>query len=305
MIEVVRPGLLDLVMDLGRPGFRAQGVPEGGAADAAALVLANRLVGNVDQAAGLELLLRGPALRFPHGARLALAGAPMPARVDGQKVGVGQLIDVEPGGELELGMAETGLRTYLAVAGGIAVPPLMGSCATFLPGGFGGWQGRALKAGDVLPLGKAAAAPRAGWVPARPPQTEIRVLAGPQLGGFVDAAIKSLVTAEFVVIADANRLGLRLLGPALEYEGTELASQAVLPGAIQVPPDGQAIILGWDGPVTGGYPVMGGVIAADLPLLAQARPGERLRFRFVTPEAARLAWAEQHTYLNEAIVWQD
>jgi biotin-dependent carboxylase-like uncharacterized protein len=305
MIEVVRPGLLDLVMDLGRPGFRAQGVPEGGAADAAALVLANRLVGNVDQAAGLELLLRGPALRFPHGARLALAGAPMPARVDGQKVGVGQLIDVEPGGELELGMAETGLRTYLAVAGGIAVPPLMGSCATFLPGGFGGWQGRALKAGDVLPLGKAAAAPRAGWVPARPPQTEIRVLAGPQLGGFVDAAIKSLVTAEFVVSADANRLGLRLLGPALEYAGTELASQAVLPGAIQVPPDGQAIILGWDGPVTGGYPVMGGVIAADLPLLAQARPGERLRFRFVTPEAARLAWAEQHTYLNEAIVWQD
>ena len=305
MIEVVRPGVLDLVMDLGRPGFRAQGVPEGGAADAAALVLANRLVGNADQAAGLELLLRGPALRFPHGARLALAGAPMPARVDGQEVGVGRLIDVEPGGELELGVAETGLRTYLAVAGGIAVPPLMGSCSTFLPGGFGGWQGRALKAGDVLPLGKAAAAPRAGCVPARPPQTEIRVLAGPQLGGFVDAAIKSLVTAEFVVSADANRLGLRLHGPALEYAGTELASQAVLPGAIQVPPDGQAIILGWDGPVTGGYPVMGGVIAADLPLLAQARPGERLRFRFVTPETARLAWAEQHTYLNEAIVWQD
>lgn len=304
MIEVVRPGLLDLVMDLGRPGFRAQGVPEGGAADAQALILANRLVGNADRAAGLEILLRGPLLRFPRGARLALAGAPMAARLGGKEMASMQTIEVEPGGELELGQAETGLRAYLAVAGGIEVPPLMGSRSTFLPGGFGGWQGRALKAGDVLPLGKAGVA-RKGRRCAAPAQAALRVLAGPQLGGFADAAIKSLATAEFAVSTDANRLGLRLDGPRLAYAGTELPSQAVLPGAIQVPPDGRPIILGWDGPVTGGYPVIAGVIAADLPHLGQARPGSRLHFRFVTLAEARAAWAEQCAYLGEAIIWQN
>ncbi|MEW6132674.1 MAG: biotin-dependent carboxyltransferase family protein, partial [Pseudomonadota bacterium] len=155
MIEVVRPGMLDLVMDLGRPGYRAQGVPEGGAADAEALILANRLVGNPERAAGLEMLLRGPRLRFPRGARLALTGAPMPARLDGAAVPWGQTFDVAPGGELELGTAQKGLRAYLALAGGIAVPPVLGSRSTFLPSAFGGWRGRALAAGALLPVGPA------------------------------------------------------------------------------------------------------------------------------------------------------
>lgn len=304
MIEVVRPGMLDLVMDLGRPGYRAQGVPEGGAADAEALILANRLVGNPERAAGLEMLLRGPRLRFPRGARLALTGAPMPARLDGAAAPWGQTFDVAPGGELELGTAQKGLRAYLALAGGIAVPPVLGSRSTFLPSAFGGWRGRALAAGALLPVGPAPAG-RAGRLAAGRPQAELRLLPGPQLGGFDDASIKALVCAGFAVSADSDRLGLRLAGPALSHTGGGLASQGVLPGAIQVPPHGQPIILGWDGPVTGGYPVIAGVIAADLPRLGQARPGDVLKFCFVSPEKARAAWLEQRACLEGAIIWTD
>lgn len=304
MIEVVRPGLLDLVIDLGRPGFRAQGVPEGGAADARALVLANRLVGNEDGAAGLEMLLRGPTLRFPLGGRIALAGADMQARCDGDPVPQGHALEIAPGGELELGSASCGLRAYLAVAGGIEVPPLLGSRATFLPGGFGGWQGRALKAGDALPVG-AAGGCRKGSLSFAACDKTLRILPGPQLAGFADAALKLLTASEYTVSMDANRLGLRLSGPQLAYTGGEHASQAVLPGAIQVPPDGQPIILGWDGPVTGGYPVVAAIIAADLACLAQLRPGDSLKFAFVTLEQAQAAWRQQQDDLDGAIAWDD
>jgi biotin-dependent carboxylase-like uncharacterized protein len=304
MMEIVRPGLLDLVMDLGRPGFRAQGVPEGGAADARALILANRLVGNIDGAAGLELLLRGPTLRFPQGGRIALGGADMQARCDGIPVPRGRALEISPGGELELGMAGTALRAYLAVAGGIEAPRVMGSCATFLPGGFGGWQGRALKAGDALSVGIAGGS-RKGTLTYAACDKTLRILPGPQLPGFTDAALKMLTAGEYKMSTDANRLGLRLSGPVLEYAEGEIASQAVLPGAIQVPPDGQPIILGWDGPVTGGYPVAAAIIAADLPCLAQLRPGDSLRFAFVTPEEAQAAWRRQQENIDKAITWDD
>lgn len=304
MIEVLRAGLLDLVMDLGRPGFRAQGVPEGGAADASALILANRLLGNPDHAAGLELLWRGPALRFPQGGRVALAGADLGARLEGAQVEPGRALEIAPGSELDLGLAQTGLRTYLAVAGGIDVPLVLGSRSTFLPGGFGGWQGRALRAGDALPLG-AAGASRQGRFAQPGGEGALRVVPGPQLAGFADAALHTLTAAEFGVSADSNRLGMRLSGPALDYAGGELASQAVLPGAIQVPPDGRPIILGWDGPVTGGYPVIAGVIAADLPRLAQLRPGAALQFTFVDAGQARQAWRQLRRDLEQAVTWQD
>lgn len=302
MIEIIKPGLLDLVMDLGRQGYRAQGVPEGGAANASALLLANRLVGNADNAAGLELLLRGPLLRFPRGGKVALTGADMGARLDGMPVPVARTVDIPPGGELELGLAEKGLRGYLAVAGGIDVPPVLGSRSTFLPGGFGGWQGRALRTGDVLPLGDAAIS-HPGMFFAAHWDGILHILPGPQLSEFSDAALSALTIGKFAVTPDSSRLGLRLSGPVLEYVGGELASQAVLPGAIQVPPSGQPTILGWDGPVTGGYPVIAGVISADLCRLAQLRPGDILKFKFVSLEEARLASLQQQEALNKAIAW--
>lgn len=305
MMEVVRPGLLDLVMDSGRPGFRAQGVPEGGAADAPALILANRLVGNADGAAGLELLARGPVLRFPRGGRIALTGADMQAKLNGAPAPGGRTLEVPDGGELALGQASTGLRAYLAVAGGIDVPRLLGSRATFLPGGFGGWQGRALRAGDVLPSGTAGACAK-GRLLQTGAVRALRILPGPQVAGFADAAISALAAdGLFKLSADANRPGLRLSGPALEYAGGELASQAVLPGAIQVPPDGQPIILGWDGPVTGGYPVIAAVIAADLPRLAQMKPGDAAAFSFVCLEEAHAAWHRLREEIDGAIAWDD
>lgn len=303
MMQILRAGLLDLVMDLGRPGFRAQGVPEGGAADAMALVLANRLVGNPDNAASLEILLCGPKIRFPAGARIALTGAAMPMQVNGKRFVPGRVVEVSPGGEVELGVAENGLRAYLAVGGGIQAPPIVGSRATFLPGGFGGWQGRALRPGDVLPVGEPGASRRGVLSEAASRPGPLRILPGPQLSGFADAALHNLTAFEFCVGTDSNRLGLRLAGPALNYLGGELASQAVLPGAIQIPPDGQPIILGWDGPVTGGYPVIAGVIAADLPRLAQLRPGEKVGFAFVTGEEACDAWRAQQEAMNGAIAW--
>lgn len=302
MIEVIKPGLLDMVMDLGRPGFRAQGVPAGGAADPPAMILANRLVGNPERAAGLELLLRGPILRFPEGGRIALTGADMYARCGDAVLPRGRTLEISPGEVIEFGQAGKGLRAYLAVAGGVDVPPVLGSRATFLPSGFGGWQGRALRTGDMLPTGEPGTHGK-GVLTEPGGNAGLRILPGPQLPGFSDAALKALTSHAFAVGPDANRLGLRLIGHALEYRGGELASQAVLPGAIQVPPDGQPIILGWDGPVTGGYPVVAAVIAADLSCLGQLRPGDKLRFSFVTREAAQDAWDKHALYLDEAIAW--
>lgn len=303
MIEVVKAGMQDLVMDLGRPGYRAQGVPEGGAADVEAMILANRLVGNPDRAAVLELLLRGPTLRFPGGGRVALTGAEMQARCNGKPMPCGRTLEIPPGGELEMGQASKGLRGYLAVAGGIDSQPVLGSRATFLPSGFGGWQGRALRADDRLPFGVAGGHGKKGVISFAGCKAPLRILPGPQLAGFADAALKALTADAFNVSTDVNRLGLRLTGPALGYQGGVLPSQAVLPGAIQVPPDGQPIVLGWDGPVTGGYPVIAAIIAADLSCLAQLRPDDHLRFSFVTLEEAHAAWRKRQQDMDEAIAW--
>lgn len=301
MIVIVKPGILDVIMDPGRPGFRSQGVPEGGAADAPALIHANRLVGNADQAAGLELTLRGPELSFPQGAVIALSGADMEARLNGAMLRPGVRQVLGPGSRLEFGTARQGARAYLAVAGGIEVSPVLGSRSTFMPGGWGGWQGRALKAGDRLPVGKNPG--EAGeWLrmPELPIEHEplLRIVPGPQLAGFSDQALMAFLHFEYIVHADSNRIGIRLQGPALTYRGGEIASQAVLPGAIQVPPSGQPIVLGWDGPVTGGYPVIAGVISADLPRLAQLKPGDRLAFRMIDIEEARSAWKQACTWLG-------
>jgi biotin-dependent carboxylase-like uncharacterized protein len=298
MIVVIKPGFLDMVMDWGRPGFRVQGVPEGGAADLPSLVHANRLVGNPDHAAGLEMTLRGPVLRFPDGAKVAFAGADMGVQGDGVPLAPACLHVLAPGATLHVGVARSGMRAYLAVAGGIDVPVILGSRSTFLPGGWGGWQGRALKTGDQLPVGAEAGQ---AWdrLPGRSSRSSsvLRVVAGPQMGGFSDVALTSFLQKSFVVQSDSNRVGIRLFGPVLEYAKGELASQAVLPGAVQVPPGGQPIILGWDGPVTGGYPVIAGVITADLPNLAQLKPGDAVRFQAVSLEHAQSAWQQESTWL--------
>jgi biotin-dependent carboxylase-like uncharacterized protein len=290
MIEVLRAGLSDLVMDQGRPGWGALGVPVSGAADPLALAAANRLVGNAATAAGLEITLSGPALRFPVGGVIALTGARFVAsRDNGQPVAWNETLVMAAGETLTLNRASEGCRCWLALRGGLAVPLVMGSRSTFLPSGFGGHHGRALRAGDMLPCEVDAGEVRRlhAQPPSREMETSLRVVAGPQAGQFDDAGLAAFFATNYRVAAASDRRGLRLSGPVVTHARVELPSQGVLPGAIQIPPDGQPIILGWDGPVTGGYPVIAGVIAADWPRLAQLVPGDAVRFQTIEVEAAR------------------
>jgi len=289
VIAVRRAGMCDLVIDLGRPGFGHLGVPRGGAADPCAMAAANRLVGNDVTAAGLEIIGTGPALHFPSGGVVALTGSRFAAsRDNGVAVSWNEPLVLDAGETLDLAKALEGYRCWLALRGGLAVPQVMGSRSTFLPAGFGGQQGRALRAGDSLTLGAATGEMRRlRACPPFPRRTHLRVVSGPQTGRFDDAGLAAFFTEAYRVEQASDRRGLRLSGTALTHGRTDIRSQGVLPGAVQVPPDGQPIILGWDGPVTGGYPVIAGVITADWPLLAQLKPGDEVRFATVELEVAQ------------------
>lgn len=298
MIEVLRAGLCDLVMDLGRPGWGALGVPVGGAADPGALAAANRLVGNAEDAAALEITLAGPTLRFPVGAVVAITGARFGARRgSGAPVAWDETLVMQPGETLALEAADEGCRCWLGVEGGIMVPPVMGSRSTFLPAGFGGYAGRALRRGDVLALGGERRPLRRlrARRPAVDKESPLRLVAGPQVVRFDDRGLAAMFGGTYRAAPTSDRRGVRLNGPAVTNGGSELPSQGVLPGAVQVPPDGRPIVLGWDGPVTGGYPVLATVITADLGRLAQLRPGDAVRFTTVDVGVARAlatdAWA--------------
>ncbi|MBN8763851.1 MAG: allophanate hydrolase [Thiobacillus sp. 63-78] len=289
MIEILRAGLCDMVMDFGRPGRGALGVPAGGAADRQALAAANRLVGNDEGAAGLEITLAGPRLRFPQGGVVALTGACFAARrSSGAAVAWNETLMLAAGEILALEHAVAGCRGWLAVRGGIAVPRVMGSRSTFLPSGMGGYAGRALQTGDLLRCGRAAK--ETHLLRATPPAETgngLRVVAGPQINQFDDDGLKAFFGSAYRVGLASDRRGLRLSGAPVTHHETALSSQGVLPGSIQIPPDGQPIILGWDGPVTGGYPVIAGVITADMSRLAQLRPNDTIRFVTIEIEAAR------------------
>ncbi len=279
MIEVIDPGGLTTVQDLGRPGWAHLGVPPSGAVDRAALRLANRLVGNDEGAAALETTLRGPALRFDRPAVVALAGAPVPARAGERELAMHATEAVAAGEVVRLGTARTGLRTYLAVRGGIAAEPVLGSAATDLLTGLGPDP---LAAGARLRLADRARAWPAATVapvPALAPDPVLGVVAGPRDDWFAPAALDVLRTARWAVAPASNRVGVRLTGPRLErVRDDELASEGVLAGALQVPPSGTPILLLADHPTTGGYPVIAVVVTADLPRAGQLRPGDEVRF---------------------------
>ncbi|KAB2319806.1 biotin-dependent carboxyltransferase family protein [Betaproteobacteria bacterium SCN1] len=292
MIEVMRAGLCDLVMDTGRPGWRRLGVPAGGAADPAALQVANQLVGNPPDAAGLEIVGRGPHLHFPRGGVIALTGAPFrAARAAGLTAGWNQTLVLAASEILRIETPDAGYRCWLAVRGGLAVPPVLGSASTLPQAGWGGHRGRPLRAGDTLHVGRPEGGVRLMRAQApvdRGDDAPVRVVSGPQSAAFDDAGLAAFFGGRFRVAAESDRRGLRLAGPCVTGSAADWPTQGVLPGAIQVPPDGQPIVLGWDGPATGGYPVIATVISADWPRLAQARPGDRLRFQTVTVDQARM-----------------
>ncbi|MEV6026761.1 biotin-dependent carboxyltransferase family protein [Streptomyces sp. NPDC052036] len=281
-LSVVRAGALTTVQDRGRPGHAHLGVPRSGALDAPAAELVNRLVGNPPEAAVLETTLDGCSVRPRSAVTVAVGGAPCAVTVDGRPAPWGAPVRVPGGALLDLGPARSGVRSYLGVAGGVAVEPVLGSRSTDLLSGLGPSP---LADGAVLPLGRPAGPPaRVDTVPhpAPPAELVLRVTPGPRDDWFTADAVRTLVTRAYRVSAASNRIGLRTEGPALERaRAEELPSEGVVLGAVQVPPDGRPVVFLADHPTTGGYPVIAVVRAADLAAAAQATPGTPLRFAVV------------------------
>lgn len=323
MIEVLRAGLLTSVQDLGRAGYRMSGVCAAGALDTLALHVANRLVGNPPNAAGLEVTAGPVSLRFTQTTRVALSGADFKATLDNTPVHAWWSFSVEAGQILRLHTPKIGMRAYIALSGGIDVAPILGSRSTDLKAAFGGLNGRALKNGDRLPLGTpqtvqvlqipAFGIKAPGWchfdrtniveenkpsLHGAPCTTTVRVMPGPEYACFTASSHESFWSEPWLITTSSNRMGYRLAGAELKRtKNIELLSHAVLPGTIQVPGNGQPIVLMNDAQTTGGYAKIGIVIQADLWRLAQARLASALRFTECTIAEARIAYADLQHYL--------
>ena len=290
-VEVVRPGLLTTVQDLGRVGYQQFGAPTSGAMDQTALRAANLLVGNEEGAAGLEATGDGPALRALADLTVAVAGAEIELLLDGRPIESSATMVVLRGQLLELGRARRGLRAYLAIAGGIDVPLTLGSRSTCLPAAFGGFHGRPLRQGDCLAVGPAPRRPVALTGRSLPPEwwqragevLTLRVILGPQDHRFTPEGIQTFLTGEYRMMPETDRMGARLQGRPIAHRlGADIISDSIPLGAVQVPADGQPIILLADRQTTGGYTKIAVVVSEDVSRLAQVTPGQVVRFRQVS-----------------------
>jgi antagonist of KipI len=306
-IEVVTPGLLTTVQDLGREGFGPMGVSASGAADAIALRLGNRLLGNAEGAAGLEMTLLGGTFLFPEGGVIALTGSDFGATLDENPVGLWRSTEVRAGQRLRSGPTKSGARCYLCVQGGVVVKPFLGSASTHLLSGLGGFQGRALRAGDVLKIGTASGSFRtfrkrsasARAVAQLAPRKVLRVTTGPQSDWFSPEVQEVFYAGTYRVTEESNRMGLRLQGTAFaSTAGGEMISEGVSLGAVQITAGGLPIILFVEQQTTGGYPKIANVISADLSSLGQLRPRDEIRFELVAIESARALLMEQEKLLS-------
>jgi biotin-dependent carboxylase-like uncharacterized protein len=277
-LVVVSPGALTTIQDVGRPGYASMGVSRSGAFDAGAYELGRRLLDNEVGAAALEVLLGGLTVRATAATRAVITGGLVQATVGGRAVGYGEPFYLMPGDQLALGHCTRGIRAYVSVAGGIDVPPVLGSRARDTLSGIGP---RPLAAGDVLPLGRAALPTQGTVAPLTPPTdalVTLDALPGPRTDWLADPDL----AGEWTVAPDSNRVGVRLTGNTWARARTgETPSEGVVRGAMQLPPDGRPVIFGPDHPTTGGYPVVGVLTDASFDLVAQLRPGQRVRFRTV------------------------
>ena len=315
-ITVLKPGMLSTLQDRGRYGFQHLGVPVSGAMDFFSHRIANILAANDADEATLEITLRGPRLRFEDDALISLCGADLSPAIDGSPVPEGKAVRVRAGAVLDFGESVAGCRAYLAIHGGFDVPLVMGSRSTYDIARLGGLEGRALRSADVLPVGRTKASPYPGlalelagskrnfvapkWAVnqhieklGRSPQI-VRMLAGRHWDAFPGVARDALTSGEFRMAADSNRMGCRLEGPGILADGPlEILSEAVTFGTIQIPPSGKPIVLMADRQTVGGYPKIAEVAGVDLHLLAQLRPGDRLRFELVSLAQAQALWLKR------------
>lgn len=303
-VTIERAGFLATVQDLGRAGHRASGVSPGGALDPMAMRVANLLAGNNEAAAGLEATLGKLRLRFHDERVVAWCGGDFDVALAGAKLPAGRRAIARAGDELLATAPQNGGRAWLAIAGGVDVPLVLGSRATDLRSGFGGLNGRALADGDVLSLqpsprrnpesvGPPWSAPN-DWAQTKSRHPFLRIVRGADSSRFTDATLRAFLREPFTVAAEADRMGVRLEGPKLERaDSAELFSEPIASGTIQVPPGGQPIVLLRDCQTIGGYPKIAHVITVDLPLAAQLQPGDVVRFREVSVSEARRFYAER------------
>ncbi len=325
VIQVQEPGLFTTVQDLGREGFGPLGVSASGAADAISLRIGNRLVGNAEKAAGLEMTLVGGTFLLPEGAVAALTGSDFGATLDGQPVGLLKAFEAKAGQTLRLGPTRSGARCYLCVQGGIEVELFLGSASTHILSGLGGLEGRALRKGDILKIGAASGSTSKRRLSARAvkelaPRKVLRVTAGPQSDWFAESSQKIFYASTYRVAEESNRMGIRLEGAAiraasggvwLQETGKnarptgEMISEGVALGAIQVPEGGLPIILFVEQQTTGGYPKIANVISTDFHSLGQLRPRDEIRFERVEWEAARALLREQEELMaSEELIFE-
>lgn len=302
-IVVQAPGLFTTVQDLGREGFGPMGVSPSGAADPVSLRIGNRLAGNPEGAAALEMTLVGGAFTFEAAAVIALTGADFSASIESVPLPMWSSIEIQSGKTVALGASRSGARAYLCVQGGIAVEPFLGSSSTHVLSGLGGFEGRALRKGDRLEFGatgpgfrKFTVAPK--MLERLQPRRVIRVTDGPQSEWFANSAWTTFCESTFRVSEQSNRMGIRLEGRPIPLDSSrEMITEGVSLGAVQVPPSGQPIILFVDQQTTGGYPKIANVISADVHSLGQLRPRDVIRFQRIEMSAARYLLLEQEALL--------
>jgi biotin-dependent carboxylase-like uncharacterized protein len=303
-VNIQSAGLLTTVQDTGRYGYQRYGMPVSGAMDTFSSELANLLVGNEPDAACLEATVVGPEMIFTGETTVAVTGADMGPHINGNTIPPNTAVSVRQGDRLGFTGMKIGCRSYIAFAGGIDVPPVMGSRSTYIRAGIGGFQGRALMPGDELPLGDATDKPRLkripeGLIPEYKHEQTVRVISGPEAHYFEMAGLRSFLSSEYTVTARSDRMGYRLSGGLIEHrEGmTNIISAGISPGTVQVPGDGQPIILMADRQTSGGYARIAIVISVDLTLIAQMKPGDTVRFKETTLDHARQLYIDRRRLL--------
>ncbi|MBX3238192.1 MAG: biotin-dependent carboxyltransferase [Nitrospiraceae bacterium] len=310
VIHVLHPGLFTTVQDLGRCGYQRCGVSVSGAMDAWALTVGNRLLGNPDGAAGLEMTLQGPELLFEQALFIAVTGADLSPTTDGLAIPMWTMIAMKAGSRLQFGMRRQGARAYLTVAGGITGPMILGSLSTHVRSGLGGLAGRAVKKWDQFSVGPIVRADadsigRSLPEPYRPQYSKlptVRLMPGPQTDSFIDEAIRLLTDRPYRVTPESDRMGYRLEGVELPHRiSADIVSEAVCVGSLQVPPNRQPILLMADCQPTGGYAKLAMMISADRSLAAQLAPGDSLSFRMVSAQKASQLLRSKRTDLDRIL----
>lgn len=312
-IKIINGGLMTTVQDKGRFGYQASGMQVSGVMDRYSAIIANALAGNDADAALLETTFIGPEIEAQERLLVAVTGGQPIISIDGRDAAPYRTHVLQPGQRLKVAGMKSGIRAYIAIAGGIDVPVVMGSRSTNLKLKIGGCSGRKLNAGDILPVGKASEQAKnvmEGNASARSISIQqdassvktIRIVLGPQNNYFSQETLDALEQAEYSITNESDRMGYRLSGPAIEKTITkDLITDGIVFGSIQIPPNGQPIIMMADHQTTGGYPKVGTVISADLSVLAQCTPGTKLRFKIVSVQEAQQAYLDKEKWLSNLI----